>query len=200
MSSVLSSAPFTRRTAALTLGLGGLSALLATRPALTAQPATPAATPVPRIGHPLVGAWQWTDLSSSSDSDPAIGVFYPDGTYLTYESFSGVGIGFWRATGERTAELVVTFQTLAGAWQTLAGPEEWFEPDYVPTGHVFDVENGTVTVTWHMTLDDALTTFVASGDFVVRGPGGDIVYSDSTVGHAVKLVILTTESPATPGS
>jgi hypothetical protein len=186
MTGLLSPERLTRRTAAFTLGLGGLAALLAHRPALTAQEATPVAGDVSRIGHPLLGAWQWMNLSALA-SDPAIGVFYPDGTYLTYETFEGVGIGFWRATGERTADLVVNYQTLAGAWQTVLGPVGMFEPDYAPTGQTLEIDP-IITLALHITLDEALNTFLASGQNVVRNEVGDIVWYDSTVGQAVKLV------------
>ena len=80
--------------------------------------------------------------------------FPPTATYLIRdESFEGVGIGFWRATGERTADLVVTYQTLAGAWQSVLGPVEMFEPGYVPTGQLFEIDP-LVTVTLHITLDE----------------------------------------------
>jgi hypothetical protein len=205
MTGVLSAPRLTRRTAALTLGLGGLSALFAAHPALSAKEATPAATPFPRIGHPLVGAWQWRDWqwgdpTASTLSDPSIGTFYPDGTYLTYESFEGVGIGFWRATGERTADLLVTYQTLAGAWRTLTGPEEMFEPGYVPTGHVFEIANGTITRSLRIAIEEAMPAFMASGHYVVRDASGALVYSTTTTGHAVQLVVVAAEPPATPGS
>jgi hypothetical protein len=191
-----------RRAAVVGLAVAGLGlALTASALPAIAQDATPDATPFPRLGHPLIGAWQHTTAelhTNAALSAPGIGVFHPDGTYLTYESFSGVGIGFWRATGEITADLVVTYQILAGSWRTLAGPEEMFDPGYVPAGHVF--EGGTITLTQRIEIDATMNAYMARGTLAVREEDEFVVFSDTASGQAVRMAVIATDSPATPTS
>ena len=90
----------------LLVGLIALLALLAPiaagrAPFAAAQDATPAAT-----AHPIVGAWQADLDADSPNNPPALVVFHADGTYLQTDE-TGVALGAWEATGERTATLTV---------------------------------------------------------------------------------------------
>jgi hypothetical protein len=82
-------------------------------------------------------------------------------------------------TGALTADLVVDYQTLAGAWQTPTGPVEMFAPDYVPSGHVF--EDGTNTLVLVIEI-------------------GEMVFTDRLEATAVRIAIVVTDPTATPAS
>jgi hypothetical protein len=86
-----------------------------------------------------------------------------------------------------SAERVVNYQTLAGAWQTVLGPVDMFEPDYAPTGQLLEIDP-LITLTLHITLNETLSSYLATGQNVVRNDVGDIVWTDSAIGKAEKLV------------
>jgi hypothetical protein len=185
--------PVSRRAALASLGIGSLA--LATRQLAFAQAATPAAEEVSRIDYPLIGAWQWAD---GVGEVPGPGFFAPDGTYVEYDRDFGVGVGFWRPTGEDTAELVATFQLLTGSYQNLAGPVEMFEPAYVPQGHAF--RGDMVTIRQRLVLDASGTGVTTSGTFQVWVASGDTfenVYSAGFGRKATRLVAETGDN-ATP--
>src|SRR5215210_5337009 len=94
-----------RRTALTGLGAGALGLALATRHLdAVAQEATPAATPFPMAGHPVIGVWRW---SNGGGAYISFGTVVEDGGYVEAGPGGFAGVGIWRATGERTAELVV---------------------------------------------------------------------------------------------
>src|SRR5688500_19454490 len=106
-----------------------------TRPAAVAQKATPTAT----VDHPVVGAW-WTDNDAPGPGvATAYALFHADGTYLEVDPNIGVGVGVWRASGERSAELTYVFQDI--------------DPEPATTAP------GTVTVRQAMTVDAAGDAF-----------------------------------------
>src|SRR5918993_285727 len=72
--------------------------MLGTRSAAVAQDATPAAT----VDHPVVGAWWTANDAPGPGVETAYALFHADGTYLEVDPNIGVGIGVWRATGERS--------------------------------------------------------------------------------------------------
>ncbi len=94
-----------RRTALASAGALGLA--LATRGLMaTAQEATPAATTFSTFGHLMVGTWQWTNFPDTAYEFFSFGTFNDIGGYI--ESTDPIFvIGTWRATGERTAEVVM---------------------------------------------------------------------------------------------
>ena len=107
-----------RRTALASLGALAAALSIARQLDAAAQEATPEATPIPRDGHPIVGVWQ-------SDPDPGnphntlpINIHASNGAYVEYGvGFAEmdrptVGIGAWRPTGERTAEVVFVDQSM----------------------------------------------------------------------------------------
>ena len=85
-----------------------LGLLVATMgPSTTAQEVTPEAV-MATASHPVVGAWRWDNNPGTPDAEISYGLFHADGTY-TETTIIGVGIGVWRPTGARTAELTITF-------------------------------------------------------------------------------------------
>jgi hypothetical protein len=127
--------------------------------------ASPTATPFPRANHPFIGVWYWTVDSDPNCCGPAIAD--ADGTYVVYDSFSGVGIGTWRATGPRTAELSFTSQHVI--------PRDLFDPTQVAAGTVFQPE----ILTWRITI-----TVDETGNTARFVGGGDALDSDGKVVHA----------------
>jgi hypothetical protein len=139
----------------------------------TIQPPTPTpvpvtATPIPAssIGLPIAGAWHWAHAAADNNV-----VFNAGGSYLEYSPDYGVGLGGWRQTGERTAELVIVYQTPT---EPLAR-DETFAPDYVSTGHTF--QPGTLTLRLTIEVDESGTTMIASGTFEQRDAAGTLVSS-----------------------
>lgn len=94
-----------RRTAMASLDAGGL-AVAASQLGASAQDATPGET----TGHPIVGAWRWQNNPDDPSTSTSFAVFHGDETYVEFDPAVGVGIGTWRATGERTGDLTIVFQ------------------------------------------------------------------------------------------
>jgi hypothetical protein len=130
-------------------------------------PATPAATAIAqaaaRASHPVTGAWRWQDGPAGT-----VGVFAPDGTYVEYSPTLGVGLGDWRPTGERSAELVVVYQVPA---DSPAG-DAVFAPGYVPAEHAF--KPGEIVERLTVAVDATGTTLTATGTSENRNPDGTV--------------------------
>jgi hypothetical protein len=91
------------------------SAVVISRPPAAAQEATPdPAALMAMATHPLVGAWQWSGSTAGMPASFTYAIFHDDGTYTEYDPTLGIGIGVWRPTGERTADLTVVFQDVNG--------------------------------------------------------------------------------------
>ena len=58
--------------------------------------------------HPIVGTWRW--VSNPAKPPDAYAIFHADGTYIETGLFAGVVIGAWRATGERSVDVTMSFQ------------------------------------------------------------------------------------------
>lgn len=96
-----------RRTAIAGLGAGGLGvAFSATVRHVAAQDAAEMAK------HPVVGLWQNAVTGPDAAERPwTFGVFHADGTYQDWGGLAtGTGLGLWRPTGERTADLLSVVQ------------------------------------------------------------------------------------------
>jgi len=174
-----------RRATLTSLGLGGLALSLSRHLATLAQPASPEAE-ISRIDHPLNGVWEWNkDLGHNLPATP--GIFYPDGAYLEFDIFNGLGLGFWRPTSEQAADAVVLYQLLVGSWAELAGPVELFEPDFVPAHPEF---NQDFILRFHQDLrvNNAGDTLTGSGVWdVVDLASGDSVYAENISRHAKRM-------------
>jgi hypothetical protein len=83
-----------------------LTLVVAFHPEISAQNATPG----PAAAHPFVGAWIVTTDTTMDVNLPALAVTTADGTYIESHPDLGVGVGTWKATGIRTAELTIVFR------------------------------------------------------------------------------------------
>jgi hypothetical protein len=144
-----------------------------------ATPGTPAATatatPFPMTDHPIIGMWLFDNELRQPGTDTSTVAFTESGTFVESSvEFGWIAVGTWRATGERTLEVVDVLQEL--------GPQDMFATDYVPEGNVFapgmvvhrgvlevDATGNTVTFTGAVEFRDADGTVQGSGTFESRG-------------------------------
>ena len=158
--------------------------------------ATPAATPTvalyPKIGHAIVGVWQW-DYSPCNPGFVAHSVFNDDGSYVEYTDRGGLTVGTWRATGERSVEVVSidlelpSFDAMFGVEENLPLPTE---PIVKSLASFYSIELGATG-----------TSFVARGFYEPRGPDGEVLvhfeYADDC-GFEMHGTKVVPESVATP--
>ncbi len=154
--------------------LVGLLALGA-RPGAGAQDATPAAA---AAGHPVVGAWRTANDAPGPGVNTAYGVFHADGTYVEVDLNIGVGVGPWRATGERTAELTYVFQDI--------------DPDPAATAP------GTVTVRQAVEVDAAGDAIVGPLTVEVRIPDGTVVFAAAYTAQGTRMEVEPMAAQGTP--
>jgi hypothetical protein len=153
-----------RRTALAGLGAGALGLALAThRRDAFAQDATPAATAYPMAGHPVIGVWQVTLEAGIPGSSLAVFVFAADGGFVAAHEEDSSTTGAWRATGERTADVIQHQQNIASP--------DFFAPDYAGAGPDPD------PVVWLWRLE---ATIDATGN-VMDVTGKVDIYRDGTL-------------------
>ncbi len=148
--------------------------VLGARPAAVAQDATPTGT----VDHPIVGAWWTANDAPGPGVATAYAVFHADGTYLEVDPDIGVGVGVWRATGERSAELTYVFQDI--------------DPEPATTAP------GTVTVRQSVDVDAAGNAFTAPLTVEVRIPDGTVVFSAAYTARGSRLEVEPMSLLATP--
>src|SRR5918994_2063594 len=151
------------------------------RPAAIAEEAPPTAT----VDHPVIGAWWTANDAPGPGVETAYAVFHADGTYLEVDPNIGVGVGVWRATGERSAELTYVFQDI--------------DPEPATTAP------GTVTVRQAVTVETAGDAFTAPLTVEVQIPDGTVVFSAAYTARGTRLQVepmlpLGTPAAGTPSS
>jgi len=149
---------------------------LGARQAAVAQEATPTTT----IDHPVVGAWWTANDAPGPGVETAYAIFHADGTYLEVDPNIGVGVGVWRSTGERSAELTYVFQDI----------------DPEPT----TIAPGTVTVRQSVDVDAAGNAFTAPLTVEVRIPDGTVVFSAAYTARGTRLEVEAMFPLGTPPS
>jgi hypothetical protein len=137
------------------------------RPSVAAQDATPAATT--QAVHPVVGTWWTANDAPGPGVETAYAAFHADGTYLEVDPNIGVGVGVWRATGERSVELTYVFQDI--------------DPEPATTAP------GTVTVRQSVDVDAAGDAFTAPLTVEVRIPDGTMVFSAAYTARGTRLQV-----------
>jgi hypothetical protein len=158
-----------------------LAALISTsRMGFAAQDAAPAGG----ANHPVVGAWWSANDAEGPGVNTAYVVFHGDGTYLEVDPNIGVGVGAWRPTGDRSAELTYVFQDI--------------DPEPNATAP------GTVIVRQAVDVDETGNAFVAPLTVEVRLPDGMVVFTAAYTARGERLEIepmgpLGTPVAATPG-
>ena len=152
-----------RRTALAGLGAGGLGLALASR-VVSAQEAT-----ADMATHPIIGVW----VSDFNPADPGkvfvFNSYHPDGTYSSLHPFAGTGIGAWRATGERTCDVLLKYLNIASE----AGK----------------IEPGIVTVWASITVDDTGDGLTDEAVIELRAPDGTVVALFPSQGAATRMVV-----------
>jgi hypothetical protein len=185
MGYLLSLAAMSRRRALAGLATGGMSADLAqTLPHATAQHASPAATAFPMADHPVIGVWAWLDPTDPSNAY-AYATFTEEGTYTEAWSLRfGLALGSWRATGERTADLVYTQQPVIAP--------DVFDPDRVMEGHALKPPTSASMSVWRLalTVDANGNTLNQVGGFDAYDMEGRIVHSHEFDGIGTRMVIV----------
>ena len=67
-------------------------------------------------GHPLVGSWHLLiDIGDGDTSCPSQAAFTANGHYIEVDCEDRVAIGVWEPSGDRTANMTVTYGDPAGA-------------------------------------------------------------------------------------
>jgi hypothetical protein len=135
------------------------------RPAAIAEESTPTAM----ADHPVIGAWWTANDAPGPGVETAYALFHADGTYLEVDPNIGVGIGVWRATDERNAELTYVFQDI--------------DPEPATTAP------GTVTVRQSVAVDASGNAFTAPLTVEVRIPDGTVVFSAAYTARGTRLEV-----------
>jgi hypothetical protein len=138
----------------------------------TAQEATPDTTAMMAMArHPIVGAWQWNNNPDDPNASVTYAIFHDDGTYTEYDPALGVGIGVWRPTGERTADLTIVFQDIDPA-------QEVFAPGWASFWMSIDV-------------DETGNAMASEGTLEARTPDGTVVVELPYTGFGTRLTVDT---------
>ena len=142
-----------RRTALTGLGVTGLAFTTLAKQAM-AQDAISDQPVTPQAGHLLAGPWAVQDGSTTV----ATVTLDANGVCCNYLQDFGMGIGAWRATGERTGEMVIVYQYFLNDLQVL------FEPGAISPGHEFVPGLYLDRITLEVDTTGSLVTVVATSD------------------------------------
>jgi hypothetical protein len=138
------------------------------------------ATSADLAGHPVVGAWVFDTDAADPANALSYAAFHADGTYVEVHPLVGVGVGAWRPTGERTADLTIVFQDV----------------DPTPAG----VAPGTLIIRVAVEVDpsgDALTApFTSEG----RGPDGTVLFANAFTATATRMEVEPMVPLGTPAA
>jgi hypothetical protein len=163
-----------------------MSGIATLRLSTAAQEATPdTATTMAMADHPIVGAWQWSNHPGDPNASVTYAIFHDDGTYTEYDPNIGVGIGVWKPTGERTADLTIVFQ------------------DIDPAAGVF--APGWASFWISISVDDTGNVMTGEGSVEAQTPDGTVVAEFPYDGFGSRLTVETTTPlnlamSATPGA
>ncbi len=131
-------------------------------------------------GHPVVGLWCWDLAHMIPAGARSYAVFHADGTFVDANPFLTTGVGVWRATGERTADLVIYYQD-AG---TDAGGNRL-----------------NVVVAWGpVEADEAGNALTLLGSYEVRALDGTVVDAGAQIERATRVTIEGTGAGIPGGS
>ena len=160
---------------------GGTSDRPVSLPAVVVPAATPDASPtatyLPTFDHVFSGVWYWNLQPGSADCCNAA-IAYADGRYIAYDPFPGVGIGTWRATGERTVEISLTHQRI--------DEHDMFDPEQVTLGTEF--QPGMEVWTASVTIDEAGSTASLTAHWDALNGEGAVVHSEDTAFTGTRMV------------
>lgn len=172
MTSSPSARSISRRAAlASAAGAGAVGISLGLAAPATTQEATPGAT----AAHPVVGAWILPAVRATPNTGYAI--FHADGTYMEENPDTGTGLGVWRATGERSGELI----------------NKW--PNINTEGGTYGPGTSTLRVTFAVDADGM--SYNGEYQLDLTAPDGALMASSEGKFEATRLTIETPSS-ATP--
>jgi hypothetical protein len=178
-----------RRAALASAGAFGLA--LATRGVLaTTQDATPVTTTFSTFGHPMVGTWQWTNFPGTAHEFFSFGTFNDVGGYVE-STDPNVAFGTWRATGERTAEVVM----IPGVVISLQAA---FEPQYV-IAETCLVTRDPDLYRVMIEIDATGNRMTATGWVELQGADNSVIQVRPYEGIGERMTIAS-QVPATPSS
>jgi hypothetical protein len=152
-----------RRTALTGLGAAGLAFTTLVHQVM-AQDAPPDLPFIPQAGHSLAGPWAVQD----GPTNVATIALEANGVCCNYLQDFGMGIGAWRATGERTGEMVIVYQYFPDDLQVA----DLFAPGYISPGHEFAPGMYLDRITLEVDAAGSLATVAATSD--VYAPDGSL--------------------------
>ncbi len=168
-----------RREALLGIGVGALGVALASGGIVaSAQEGTPA----PQPSHPAAGLWQWTNYPGEPNTDISYAILTEAGTYADAWYDRLVSVGEWRATGDRTADLVIVTNELISLIDLFAQT-----PVAVPR----DLYEATPVTLWRIALefDETGNHFTATGMAETQDASGTVLDSYSYTGRGDRMTL-----------
>ncbi len=140
-------------------------------------------------GHPVIGSWQWTNMPGTPREDISFAIFTGTGGYVEAGEGGFVAIGVWRATGERTAELVLN---PSAAILT----DEVFAPRYVVKSECLVIrDSGFLRIM--IEVDATGNRLTGTGAFELPDGNGGVTQIDPYTGRGDRMAIVL-DTTATP--
>ena len=167
-----------RRAALLAIGVGALGVRLPSIGVASAQEATPA----PQSDHSAVGMWQWTNYPGEANSDTSYAILTAAGTYADAWYGRLVSVGEWRATGDRSADLVIVTNELISLADLFAQTHV-----AVPT----DLYEATPVTLWKIALefDESGNHFTATGMAETQDANGTVLDGHEYTGTGDRMTL-----------
>ena len=165
---------------------------------LATEVATPAeAEPYPGADHVIIGAWEVDWSACVAGTAPARMIFGPDGRFVESDDARGVGIGLWRATGERTVEVVAIVQEYASI-ESMFGVAE-----NLPLPDSFAVEGTIQVISYTIEVEETGMGFTAQGFYEPRAADGSVIVHleyepDCPIGIPAYRMVTVEQAGATP--
>jgi hypothetical protein len=171
-----------RRTALFGIGVGALGVALASGGIVASAQE---ATPTPQASHPAVGVWQWTNYPGESNADISYAILSTAGTYADAWYGRLVSVGEWRATGDRTADLVIVTNELISL-------TDLFAPTHVAVPK--ELYSATPVTLWRIALefDETGNHFTATGTAETQDASGAALEGSSYTGLGDRMTLAAT--------
>ena len=168
-----------RRVALLGFGVGSLGVALASGGVVaSAQEGTPA----PQSSHPAAGLWQWTNYPDEPNTDISYAILTGSGTYADAWYDRLVSVGEWRATGDRTADLIIVTNELISLTAL-------FERTHVTVPS--NLYEATPVTLWRIALefDETGNHFTATGMAETQDASGAVLDSYAYTGRGDRMTL-----------
>ncbi len=168
-----------RRVALFGIGVGVLGVHLASGGIVASAEE---GTPAPRSSHPAAGLWQWTNYPGEPNTDISYAILTEAGTYADAWYDRLVSVGEWRATGDRTADLLIVTNELISL-------TDLFEQ--TPVAVPRDLYEATPVTLWRISLefDETGNQFTATGMAETQDAGGTVLDSYAYTGRGDRMTL-----------